>query len=230
MAALPTLPNRESYSTKDILCFLGKTLLAEKIPKEDQHKIPNKYIALYVAKDCAYAKAKQKTKHPDALLTALIRASSLKNNINQNPKTKTEYKLYLEQLEKSIAKADDQLDKIKKLDKKLTDHLSTWWELNRTNSNNLTRTGVTMESSIMTTAFDHTFKEINELLRNYEETSQAAEMAREGLVNTITSTEAVVPQQMVKDAATKAATLNPNAYEEQRVSTEGPSGDTPQNA
>ncbi|MBV8803179.1 MAG: hypothetical protein JO131_09535 [Gammaproteobacteria bacterium] len=223
MPDLSILSNSESFSTKDIMLILSKIILSINIPKEDQHKIPNKYIALFAEKDCAYARARQQMKNPEALLSVLIKASSLKNNIDLNPKTKIEYKLYLEQLETSIKKADEQLAKQKDLTKALDEYLSTWLEKHRVNCSNLTRTGVTMESSIMTTSIDNTFKEVNQLLEKYKAIVQSSETTRETLVNTIASTEAVVPQQMVKDAATQAARVSPSAYEEQKAPTPGDS-------
>ena len=63
------------------------------------------------------------------------------------------------------------------------------------------------------------FEEMNQ---KYKELNVSAEAARENLITTIASTEAVVPQQMVKEAAMKAANLNPAAYEEQKTSIPGP--------
>lgn len=193
MPDLPTLSNPTSFSTKDILLMLGRPVLGKNIPVANQGDIPITYIAMFAKLDCLYAKAREIAKYPDVLIKLIATASALKNNISQSAKAKTEYKLYLEQIDASLKKADEQLDKQKDFAKILDSTLIEWHTSHQENALKLTRPGVNVNSPTMIAPIKKAIELGNNLIRQSNEINHQRDLMEKNLKEIIETIKMVVP-------------------------------------
>jgi hypothetical protein len=205
MSTLPSLPNLESYSTKDIMLMLSKAILAENMSTDDQNKIPIEYISLFAEHDCLYAKARETANNPNDLVRLAAIASAIKENINKDTKAKTEYKLYLEQLEAGIKKAEEQLAKQKELAKTLDMTLPELHKMYQDNAQKLIRPGLTPDNPIMNIPIKKTLEKGDNLVKQFKEVLRQNELIKEGLEDIIEATKIVAPADVIKEATAQAS-------------------------
>jgi hypothetical protein len=208
---IPTLAKQAAFNTKAIMLMLGRAILGEKLPTTDQDKIPMEYIAMYVTQDFFYAQARETAKNPEDLIKIISTATALKNSI-QNAKAKTEYKLYLEQLEASIKKADEQLANQKILATTLDTTLPEWHKAHQENAQKLTRPGLDVNNPTMSTPIKNAFKLGSDLVQKWKEVHDQSEKSQEGMKNLIAATQAVLPTATAQVAPSKPEHEPPNPF------------------